>query len=247
MACWALLLDLLLECPLLRGYAETGKVGFGINHEMRDFKTGRKKDLDLVLCTPGSGLATKKRVTFSTLADQYGIALNTLERTKLDQLPELLRTPVGTVHIAVEAKAVMTAHVKALPRLYDELNSSHQAIHGSADFAIAAGFVVINFASTFVSPGMNKNPMEPTRAINAHQQPKDVIRTIEKVLEIPRRTQSGTEGFDAVGVLVIEMQNDGSQVNLLLNEPAPQYGEVIHYDEMVRRIGALYAVKFANL
>jgi uncharacterized RmlC-like cupin family protein len=44
----------------------------------------------------------------------------------------VLTAEVGAVLIALEAKACMTAHVKALPRLYDELNSSHQCVHGSS-------------------------------------------------------------------------------------------------------------------
>jgi hypothetical protein len=51
----------------------------------------------------------------------------------------------------------MTEHMKARPRLYDELNSSHDAVHGSAEMAIAAGFVMINLADEFISPEMNKS------------------------------------------------------------------------------------------
>lgn len=50
---------------------------------------------------------------------------NAAQATKLGSLPELPRAPVGAVLMALEAKAAMTEHVKALPRLYDELNSSH--------------------------------------------------------------------------------------------------------------------------
>lgn len=244
-ASWALLFDLLCNCALLRDHVEAKKVGFGINHQMRDFKTGRKKDLDLVICTPGSE-PTREYPTFITLVDEYGISFTSAEQSALASLPPLVRTTVGSVHLAVEAKAVMTAHIKALPRLYDELNSSHQAIHGSADFAIAAGFVVINSATRFISPDLNKSG-EVDRVINTHRQPKDVQRAVDKVLEIPRRTQAGTEGFDALGVVVVEMVNDGSPVTHDTRLPAPQVGDVIHYDEMVRRIGALYATKFGNV
>ena len=37
----------------------------------------------------------------------------------------------------------MTAHTRALPRLYDELNSSHLCVHGASRQALAIGFVVI--------------------------------------------------------------------------------------------------------
>src|SRR5215213_4376206 len=51
--CWAVTVDLLARCPLLRRHVEDGTVGFGVNHTMVDFVHDRRKDLDLVLCTRG--------------------------------------------------------------------------------------------------------------------------------------------------------------------------------------------------
>lgn len=53
-ACVAIALDLLAHSPVLRRHADRGQVIVGVNHEMRDFRTGRKKDLDLVIATPGT-------------------------------------------------------------------------------------------------------------------------------------------------------------------------------------------------
>ena len=245
-ACWALLFDLLLHCPLLVQHIAIGKVGFGINHEMHDFRTGRKKNLDLVLCTPGSGDVAK--TTFAELASVYKVSLDSEELSSLASLPVLPRVSVGTVHVALEAKACMTAHIKALPRLYDELNSSHAAIHGSADFAIAAGYAIVNIADTFLSPGLNKADLkvaEPT--ITYHRQPRDAERTVAKLREIPRRTQPNAEGFDALGIVVVNMPNDGTRVTVFDEPPAPPTGDVLHYDQMIRRIASLYASKFGNV
>ena len=246
-ACWALLFDLLYHCPLLAKHAAAGQVGFGINHEMRDFKNNRKKDLDLVICTPGSA-EEKVHVSFHDLVQQYGIKLSQRQKTQLAKYPELKRVPVGSVHLALEAKAAMTEHVKALPRLFDELNSSHLAIHGSADFAIAAGFAIVNSAATFVSVDRNKasRPGQP-KIVTKHTQPKATERTIQKLEEIPRRTQGGVDGFDALGIVVIELRNDGMPVTLVTGSPAPAPNDVWHYDQMIRRIASLYAAKFGNI
>jgi hypothetical protein len=245
-ACWGLLFDLISHCPLLRNHIEDQKVGFGINHEMHDFRTGRKKNLDLVLCTPGSGKVKSRQ--FSELASDYHVALTPAEKRVLAGLPVLDRVSVGSVHVALEAKATMTAHIKALPRLYDELNSSHLAVHGSADFAIAAGFAVVNMAATFISPGLNHFDIGKRRPkLNKHRQPSDTERTIEKIKEIPRRTQSGVEGFDALGIVVVEMKNDGSAVTVVKAGPAPRPGDPWHYDSMIHRIASLYATKFGNV
>lgn len=246
-ACWAMLLDLLRSCPLLIDQINRGTVGFGINHEMRDFKSGRRKNLDLVICTPGSpcgGSAT----TFAGLAVDYGIELSKVERLVLGALPDVHRVPVGSVHLALEAKACMTAHIKALPRLYDELNSSHAAIHGSTDFAIAVGFAMVNLADSFVSPDRNRRNLRRRKpVVNDHVQPGDTVRTIEKLKEIPRRTQTNTEGYDALGVLVVRMANDGSPMTLVNNPPAPADSDPWHYDQMIRRMASLYASKFGNV
>ena len=246
-ACWALLFDLLGQCPQLVQHIAAGKVGFGINHEMRDFKNNRAKYLDLVICTPG-GVSDLEPTTFTDLAHAYSIRLTNEEKEQLDDYPVLHRIPVGSVHLALEAKAAMTEHVKALPRLFDELNSSHLAIHGAADFAIAAGFALVNFAATFVSPGLNKHDLATHAAVvTNHNQPKVTERTIQKLEEIPRRTQSGAEGFDALGIVVLALQNDGTPVTIVTSPPAPSVSDVWHYDQMIRRIASLYASKFGNV
>src|SRR5207248_2899373 len=53
-ACWAVFFDLLRTSALLQKHALAGKVIFGVNFEMRDYATGRKKDLDLVIARPSA-------------------------------------------------------------------------------------------------------------------------------------------------------------------------------------------------
>src|SRR6266568_1385053 len=152
-ACWGILFDLLATTPLLRRHVEDEGVCFGINHEIRDFARNRTKDLDLVLCTP-SGQTSGK--TFAQLADAYDIDLSEAEHEILNGLPVLKRAPVGSVIMALEAKACMTAHQRALPRFYDELNSSHLTVHGNSEQALAVGFAMVNMASSYLSPDLNK-------------------------------------------------------------------------------------------
>jgi hypothetical protein len=246
-ACWALLFDLLHHCPLLRRHVAEAKIGFGINHEMRDFKNNRSKYLDLVICTPGTP-TEEESLAFVDLAVQYHVELTEEQETQLAAYPLLRRVPVGSVHLALEAKAAMTEHIKALPRLFDELNSSHLAIHGSADFAIAAGFAVVNYSATFISPDRNKWSLQGhSPVVTNHVQPKATERTIKKLEEIPRRTHGGAEGFDALGIVVLELKNDGTPVTIVTDSPAPASADVWHYDQMIRRIASLYANKFGNV
>ncbi|HLV61479.1 MAG TPA: hypothetical protein VKY51_08790, partial [Fredinandcohnia sp.] len=102
-ACWGIVFDLLTHSNVLARHAREGRIGFGINHEMRDFENDRKKDLDLVLCTPAAGQPLKTTRTFKSYADEKGIILSKAEKALLAKLPDLQQTPVGTVEIALEA------------------------------------------------------------------------------------------------------------------------------------------------
>ncbi len=103
-ACWGIVFDLLHLNPLLRRHVEAGTVHFGINHEMRDFVNDRKKNLDLVLCTPSSGSPKGSVNSLSEMASEYGIQLSEREADELASLPPLRRAPVGSVLMALEAK-----------------------------------------------------------------------------------------------------------------------------------------------
>ena len=245
-ACWGIVFDLLRASTLFREHVAAGRVAFGINHEMRDFRNDRKKNLDLVICQPAGGAKPGKR-SLLTLADHYGIDLTNAERAELTRLPALHDAPVGNVLVALEAKACMTAHQKALPRLYDELNSSHLTVHGAHDLAIAAGFVTINAAPRFLSPGRN-NPFDAGRLRwNDHNQPKAVSITVDKIKQLPRRSKPGVDGYDALSIVVVDCANDGSKVKLVSAPPAPQPQDTHHYGSMIDRLRGLYDTRFAQI
>lgn len=236
-ACWCILFDVLQSCPLLQRHVADEKVCFGINHEMRDFEMNRAKNLDLVVCRPRDEARGKR--SFRELVDAFGVRLTRPQRKILEGLPDIAEAPVGAVHLALEAKACMTEHQKARPRLHDELDSSHLAIHGAVDHAIAAAFVMVNLATTFVSP---------TRAgqVNTHRQPHAVERVLEKVKQIRRRSKLGDKGFGALGVVVVNHANDGTPVRLATKPPAPARGDVFHYDMLINRVSNLYSSRFGH-
>jgi hypothetical protein len=247
-ACWAILLDLLAHCSLLRNHVSAGLVGFGINHEMHDFRVKRKKDLDLVICRPGSSKDARSE-PLSMLVRKHGVVLDESEQGLLENLPEIYERPVGTVLLALEAKACMTAHQKARPRLYDELSSSYQTIHGDTGSAIAAGFVTINVASTFMSSVSNPFSLKDrSPVVNSHVQPKDAREVIDKVSELPRRSNEDEKGFDALGIMLLDCKNDGSEVKTVMPEDLGlEISKILRYETMIDRISHLYSVKFKNL
>jgi hypothetical protein len=240
-ACWGILFDLMRHSPLLVKQLAEGKVGFGINHEMKDFRLNRKKDLDLVLCTPRAGdPAHKKPLTFKRMVKKYGILLSLEESKLLEALPDAVAAPVGAVHVALEAKAAMTEHVKAKPRIYDEFNSSHLTVHGAADLAIAVGLAMINMAKTFKSFGLSE--------VSHHKQPQAAQEVIAKVSQLPRRTNVREDGFDAFAIVVVECVNDGkTPVTLVTAPPAPAPGDIYEYGSMIQRLAMLYEARFPRV
>lgn len=245
-ACWGIVFDLLRSSPLLRRHVGAGLVHFGINHEMRDFVHDRKKNLDLVLCTASSEKA-KASKTLASLAEDYDIILSETEKADLDKLPALGRASVGAVLMALEAKACMTAHQRALPRLYDELNSSHLTVHGATDQAIAAGFAMVNIAPRYLSPDLNKKNRQTDPEWSVHRQPRDAELTIDKIRQLPKRSKTGDTGYDALAIVVIDCVNDGSPVELVTSPPAPQPGDIYHYTSMIDRLAHIDATRFKDL
>lgn len=241
-----MLFDLLMHCDPLREDVQKGAVGFGINLEMRDFSQNKKKNLDLVICTPGGERAgRRKALDLVALSRKYKIQLTDSEVTTLNQLPSFNEVPIGNVLIALEAKAAMTAHQRACPRLFDELNSSHNIVHGHSATAIAAGLAMVNIAERFVSPDLNRFDLSKHSVeVSSHTQPRDARLVIETVRGLPRRADTTSSGFDALGVVVIDCKNDGSVVSSVQTTPAPQQGDVLHYEDSVRRVCHLYRSRF---
>lgn len=80
----------------------------------------------------------------------------------------------------------MTAHIKALPRLYDELNSSHVCVHGASAQALAIAYVQVNAATRFASSVTNNRPLSKfPLEYTDHKQPGDTQRVVEKIRELP--------------------------------------------------------------
>lgn len=246
-ACWGVLFDLLLSCRPLREHVKAGRIVFGINHEMRDFARNRKKNLDLVLCRSTQQPVGK---TFASLVTDFDFELTSEEHAELASLPELRLAAPTSVVFALEAKACMTEHSKARPRIYDELNSSHLTIHGDTDDAIAAGLAVVNSADTFVSPLRNPWPAGSALqdVVTRHRQPAAAKALIEKLTELPRRSRLGEAGYDAFGIVVTNCENSGAPCRL---KPQAEWlghqAAMFEYSQFINRISQIYTARFAAL
>ena len=246
-ACWGVLFDLMLACPLLRSHATNGTVAFGINHEMTDFVSSRRKNLDLVICTPRSDPKLRKKVTFGDLIGGYDIQLAGPELDAFNSLPELVRKPVGEVMVALESKACMTAHTKAAPRLFDELSSAAQCINGSAPSAIAVGHVLVNTSPQFVSSDRNKLHRSATNRVDSHDpQPQSWEKALGTARKLTVRGYATERGFDAVGVTMLNGINDGTPFIIPSAPPSLASNDPLAYESMIHRLSGLYDTRFQN-
>jgi hypothetical protein len=153
------------------------------------------------------------------MAHEYEIELTPSEKAELDALPLLRRAPVGSVLAALEAKACMTAHQRALPRLYDELNSSQLTVHGATDHAIAVGFAMANISSRYLSSDLNKQNRATHSVWSTHDQPRDASA---RILSIVSRTDSKRSGLTSMGVPARSVANEsrsGAEMPLRSSHP----------------------------
>ncbi len=242
--CWGVLFDLLGESAVLREHVAAGKVVFGLDHKMHDFAADRPKNLDLVIARPTSdGGRTGK--TFRDLPELHHMELTSAQRTRLESFPDPEEGPVGAALLALEAKAMFTAYGKSYPRFYDELNSSHRAIHGSSNNALAVGLAIVNVAERFISPIINPDyPTTGQAELSNHNQPKDALGAIDKVRQLPRRTSDEGVGYEGLGIVLIDCPNDGTPVTVATE---PEVPDNYQYERMVTRIANEYDVRFRNI
>lgn len=245
-ACWAVLFDLLRESAVLANQAAAGDVVLGINFSITNFQSGRKKNLDLVVAKPEKERAGKRQ-SFRGLVDKYDIVLDDTQRAELESLPDIDVGEFGAnaVRIALEAKACMTEHGKAGPRLFDELNSSHQIVHAASEGALAVGFAMINAAPTFVSSVLNpRMSYDQAQWTSTNPQPKAAIGAAKRIQDLPRRSGSTGVGYDGLAMVLIDMVNDGTPATLVSDPPAPKAGDALHYDAMIHRVANEYDARF---
>jgi len=246
-ACWAILFDFLQHSITLQQHARNGTIVVDINVPLGS-STRKPKKLELVVASPGS--VTDKLFDSDALSElriRWGVRLNDEQEQMLKLLPKIAYGPVSDVRVALKAKACMTEHIKAIPRFRDELTTYHQTMHAHSDEVIAVGLAIINSSATFISSvknGQDENLSEP--AVTMHPE-HAAARAVEMVREMPSRTDLIREGYDSMGVMVINLANDGSPVGVVSGRPAPAPTDDLHYDRMLGRLVKLYDERYAEL
>lgn len=240
-ACWTLLLDMMIECDAFRQAAADKRVAFRINHVM----VGPiNKTLDLVVTVVPPNRDGRSRRHFSHLVQAMDIKLSDDDLAVLGGLPPLeedLKDDVSEVAIALEAKACMTEHTKSLPRLHAEILATGYLAKKAAPRCISVSYSLVNASATFITPsGAGK--------INFHKQPEDARRVVDMVTQaVPTVSNSSDYGYDVVGITTLDCRNDGSPVRVLEDSSvAPARSERTNYERMIRSICSEYRSRFGR-
>ncbi|GMV01318.1 MAG: hypothetical protein AMXMBFR52_09740 [Burkholderiales bacterium] len=110
------------------------------------------------------------------------------------------------------------------------------AERGRVGFGI--NHVMVNAADEFVTPS-------GAGRVNRHSQPDDARKVVRMLGQaIPLARDTGTIGYDVIGVTVVDCRNDGSPVRLVVNDPAPARDSHIHYDRMIVGLCSEYRARF---
>lgn len=211
-----LLDDLLTICPRFAEDALRGRVVYELNKKVR---AGTSEwNVDLVVGPP----------------------VSPVRKAPSDQ--SIVRSQPSTVRIAAEAKSIMTEHRKAQRNRQRDLDALHQFMHRYDQNTIVAAITVINIADSFRSP--------LRRGVTKHRNPAELVRaSIELLRYLPQRSQpSNGPGLEANGVIVIDYDNSRRPVvsKVHTKPPAPQPGDPLHWDSLIRRVCDLYMQRWGR-
>lgn len=140
------------------------------------------------------------------------------------------RGELREIWLAIDAKSVMTEHGKARRNRQRDLNSLADIVKHYYPSSVVGGIVMVNVANRFRSPLRDD--------ITEHRNIRRLVKeTIEIFKQIPRADVEGGTGIEAVGIIVVNHTNIPSdQTRLVTAPPAPQVGDVCHYQKSLRLI-----------
>ena len=224
--CNAILTDLLAHCQPFADKARRGEVVATLNHTVK--VNYQDWNIDLAIGPPPGSPEPP-----TTGPIRFGVP--------------------ATIEIGLEAKAVMTEHGKARRNRLRDLQAFHQYAHAYNPKTIAVGTVAINVSAIFWSP------LRPAGDITYHDNIATLgPKTVEVFRGLPlRHTPEEGPGLEAACVVVIKHDNlaknptpplgapTAHAATLVLQAPAPQVGDPLHYATMIQRICTAYRARWS--
>lgn len=200
--CRYFLRDILYESHLLREAAKRGQVVYS-----EDFRLGEgalRWTIDLVLGPPVQKIFFKEA--------------------------EITKGDPKEIWLAIDAKSVMTEHVKARRNRQRDLNSLADIVKHYHPRSVVGGLMLVNMAPRFKSPLRSK--------ITYHRNIERLVaETIEIFNEIPRADIDGGSGIEAVAVIIVNHTNvPRDRTTLIRRHPSPQEDDPANYHKFLHII-----------
>lgn len=210
--CESIVTDLVTTCDLIAQRAAAGEIVYKLNFDL--IYGTAEWNVDVVLGTPPPGTGPPPPGEL------------------------ILRATPSSVQIAIELKAVMTEHRKAVKNRKRDLEAHHDHVHNYNPQAIAAGVLTVNASETFQSP-LRKGE-------TTHKNIDELLKhCIDEAAAISVAAGPTGHGLDAKCVLVVEMDNlDLPSTRYHDKPPAPQVGDPMHYDSFIQRLCSEYKNRF---
>ena len=203
--------DLLDACPALAGKAGAGEIVYDLNFDLR-VRTATW-NVDLVFGRPAK-----------PSPPAHG---------------SITRQPPSTVEIAIEFKAVMTEHRKAVKNRKRDLEAHHEHVHNYSATTIAGGVFVINASRVFRSPLRSSG--DTIHAQDTRGMISLVQHCLNELRNVSERSDAGGYGLDAKAAIIVEMDNVNLSATTYVDRvPAPQPGDPLNYHSFLQRLCDLY-------
>lgn len=204
--------DLLEHCEPIARAAREGRLVYDLNFDLR--AGSADWNVDLVLGAPQLGEPPS--------TPESGIA----------------RQPPASVEIAIELKAVMTEHRKAVRNRKRDLEAHHEHVHNYGRQVIAGGVLVINAAEKFRSPLRSD--------ATTHKRPTALVEhCVDQLRSVATRGGATGYGLEAKCAVVVSHDNiDSAHTRFVSDRPAPTIGDPLHYDSFIRTICQLHRERF---
>jgi hypothetical protein len=209
----AIIDDLLATCSLISQRAASGDLVYNVNFDLHYGTAQWNVDLVLGPPPPSTGLPMGQRI---------------------------LKAPPSTVQIAIEFKAVMTEHRKAIKNRKRDMEAHHEHVHNYNPQAIAGGVIVINASPTF------RSPLRAPGAITTHTKIGEKVQhCMNEIRAVSVRGGPTGYGLDAKTAIVLDMDNVNLPATAYITKPpAPQIGDPVHYDAFIQRLCSEYRTRF---
>lgn len=212
--------------PIKDAY-QSSELVYAIDHDVGPGEL--KWDVDLVIGPPAEPVQQTLKIDADADNDD-GIAV--------EGTPE-------EVWVAVDAKAVMTAHQKAqknrarnvfsLAATLSELAQIEDVTPRVHPESLTTGIAVVNMSDEFV------NPVHPD-SINTHDR---IEQTAERTFDLFQQTAADLDAIYGIGCIGVDHTNmDGDVSKLVTDPPAPQSGESTHYGTFLEDVADAVETRF---